>query len=69
MTNDDYYNLHERVAVLETKLDDIHEIKVKLDELLHLKSKGVGALWLVSLIVGSGVLGLIATINEWFSGR
>lgn len=61
----------ERVAVLETKMGEIqHEltdIKGKLDELLHLKSKGMGAFWFVSLIVGSGIFGLFTALVQWFS--
>lgn len=69
MDNDHIYlhTLHERVAILETRMDDFAEIKDKLDELLHLKSKGIGALWLVSLIVGSGLIGVIAMIISFFN--
>lgn len=63
----DHLSLPERVAVLETRMDDLLEIKEKLDELLHLKSKGIGALWFVSLIVGSGLLGLVTTIMAWLN--
>ena len=61
----------ERIAILETKFEtlqgDLTHIKQQLDELLHLKSKGMGALWLVSLIIGSGMLGLILTLVNFFS--
>lgn len=59
-------DLAERVAVLETKLDDLKEIKDKLDELLHLKSQGMGALTLVGMILGSGVIGLVLTLMNFF---
>lgn len=56
----------ERVAVLETKVAAIETILVKidgkLDELIQLKAKGMGAIGLVTLVVGSGVLGLIYTV-------
>jgi hypothetical protein len=67
MSDESDTRLAERVAILETKVDDIKEIKDKLDELLLLKAKGTGALWLVSLIVGSGILGLIATVMALFN--
>ena len=62
--------LGERVATLETKLElittELTEIKEKLDELLTLKHKGLGALGLVSVLVGSGVIGLIAIVLNFF---
>lgn len=63
--------LGERVAVLETKVvefqKDLTEIKDKLDDLLTLKAKGMGAIGLVSLVVGSGLLGIIALIVQFFA--
>lgn len=60
----------ERIAVLETKFEtmqtDIGEISRKLDMLLELKSKGMGAFWLIGLILGSGVLGIVAMISNFF---
>lgn len=59
-------DLAERIAVLEAESDtmkqDLKDIKGKLDELLELKSRGMGALWLVSLLIGSGTMGLIIAI-------
>lgn len=70
----------ERAAILETKVDEMEteyqlikdelkEIREKLDDLLHLKSKGMGAFYFVSLLVGSGLLGLVATIFQFFNNR
>lgn len=60
----------ERIAILETKFDQMEEhiqdISKKLDTLLELKSKGLGAFWLVGLIFGSGVLGLIMAAMSFF---
>lgn len=60
----------ERIAVLETKFEtmqeDIGNISLKLDELLELKSKGLGAFWLVGLIFGSGILGIIVAAFSFF---
>lgn len=63
-------DLVERITVLETEWDatkkDLEEIKGKLDELLHLKSRGMGALWLVSLLISSGMVGLVISISSFF---
>jgi hypothetical protein len=63
--------LNERVVALEIEVrqykEDVHEIREKLDALLDLKHKGAGALWVISLVVGSGLLGLVATIVSYFS--
>lgn len=63
-------NLAVKVAILETKqatmeekLDDV--IK-KLDALLELKTKGMGALGLVGLIMGSGIMGIAAMVMNFF---
>lgn len=58
--------LYERVAVLENQMEDLKEIKEKLDELLQLKAKGTGALTLVGLIFGSGAIGLVLMIVNFF---
>lgn len=60
----------ERIAVLETKqvaMDEkIDNIITKLDTLLELKTKGMGALGLVGLIMGSGVIGVIMMVVGLF---
>lgn len=58
--------LHERVAVLEIQMEDLKEIKSKLDELIQLKSQGMGALTLVGIILGSGAIGLIMMVVNFF---
>ncbi len=52
----------ERIAVLENQMEELKEIREKLDELIQLKHQGMGAITLVSILVGSGVLGLITTV-------
>ena len=56
----------ERIAVLETRFDqliiDNKDIKDKLEELVNLKHRGLGAFWLVGLIIGTGVVGFISTV-------
>lgn len=65
--------LAERVAVLESEWKDSKQdwadIKTKLDDLLHLKSKGMGALWLISLLFSSGILALVAEVISFFNHR
>jgi hypothetical protein len=64
--------LHERIAVLETNAiattQKLNEIGQQLDSLLELKAKGMGALGLVSLVVGSGLLGIIGLLINYFRG-
>jgi hypothetical protein len=63
--------LNERVAVLETKFEDfdtkLETIGKKLDDLLTLKAQGMGALGLVSLLVGSGLVGILITVIQFFN--
>lgn len=60
----------ERIAVLETKFEemqrDLAKISTQLDVLLELKSKGLGAFWLVGLIFGSGIIGIAVTAFSFF---
>jgi len=37
----------------------------KLDELLELRNKGIGAFWLVSTIIGGGFVGAVITLLNW----
>lgn len=61
-------SLVERISVLETERiqtkEDIKEIKAKLDELLQLKSKGLGALWFITMlfVLGSGMAAFVYNI-------
>lgn len=67
--------LGERVASLETRQDGTDEkldqIVHKLDELLELKLKGMGAVKLISILAvsASGLAGLLAFILNIFTGR
>lgn len=64
--------LPERVAVLETKMQNVEllltQIDNKLDDLVQLKAKGLGAISLVATLVGSGLIGLIITLWNVFRG-
>lgn len=60
----------ERIAVLELEVkslkEEVQATNSKLDELLDLKSKGMGAFWLLSILFGSGILGGIALLRGYF---
>lgn len=62
----------ERIAVLETKFEametKLDDMITKLDSLLELKTKGMGAIGLVGLIVSSGVIGVIMVVVNMFKG-
>ena len=60
------HTIYERVAILETQMHDLGEIRQQLDQLLELKARGMGAIGLVGLVITSGVLGLVATFFALF---
>lgn len=76
------YLMAERVARLETEVKQIlsnqtesreavSNVNDKLDELLALKNKGMGAFWLASALAGTGIVSFfwwfIDTIKEGLS--
>lgn len=62
----------ERLAVLEYKdsqrEDQLKSIETKLDSLLELRSKGVGAFWLATSLLGTGLVGLVYALANYFKG-
>jgi hypothetical protein len=60
----------ERIAKLEERVDELStrmaRVEDKLDQLLELKNKGAGAFWLVSLIIGSGIITAVVEALHWF---
>lgn len=58
-------NLKSHAEVTNKKMESVDE---KLDELLHLRSKGVGAFWLASSILGTGIVGFVLGIVNWLRG-
>lgn len=62
----------ERVKSVEVKQDDmaltITSMDAKLDELLTLKDKGLGAFWLASILIGAAFTGIIAFVTNFFRG-
>ncbi len=61
-----------KIAVLEHKVEQVSKelasIEAKLDELLTLRSKGMGAFWVASSILGTGIIGAIAMFVNWIKG-
>lgn len=66
--NDFEIELAERIKALEVKWERFAAIEAKLDELLELKSKGMGAFWLASLIVGTVFSVVGSNILDWIRG-
>lgn len=62
----------ERIGVLEYQMAELmlqsDRIETKLDELLQLKSKGMGAFWLASTLLGTGVIGIVVALVSWMRG-
>lgn len=73
----------ERITALEVQLANLqatmtlhmadtekrHEnMDGKLDDLLGLRNKGVGAFWLASALAGTGIIGAILSFFEWWKG-
>lgn len=62
----------ERIASLETRMGVLiaeqAQMNAKLDALLDLRSRGMGAFWLATVIVGTGIIGFISTILDWIRG-
>lgn len=59
------YHLTETVNTLLRVTEAQNE---KLDSLLELKAKGMGAIWLASAVLGSGILGGIYLLTSWLRG-
>lgn len=68
----DYQTTNERITALETKVESMletdKEISAKLDELLTFRNKGVGAFWLASSLMGTGMVGGFLTFIDWMRG-
>lgn len=54
-----------RVTQLEKKIDEVNK---KLDELLALRNKGAGAFWLVSGLLGTGIIGFFSVVINYIRG-
>jgi len=67
----------ERLAKLEVEMKQVManqdkfeivctDINSKLDSLLTLRNEGVGAFWLASLLMGTGVVGFFYALMDYF---
>lgn len=60
----------ERITALEVRVSDLlkcqQEINDKLDKLLALRNKGIGAFWLASTLLGTGIVGFIVKFIDWW---
>lgn len=63
-------NQGERIATLEVRLSAVEtkqdEINGKLDDLLAMRNKGIGAFWLASTLLGTGIVGFIVQLVSWW---
>ncbi len=59
----------ERITALEVRVSDLlktqQETNNKLDELLAMRHKGIGAFWLASTLLGTGIVGFIVQFIDW----
>lgn len=62
----------DRITALEVTvthlLTEQQEMNGKLDQLLGLSNKGIGAFWLVSALAGTGLIGLSLNVLDWLKG-
>lgn len=62
----------ERLAVLETKVsaaaENQEQMLEKLDSLLTLRNRGMGVFWLLSSLIGTGIVGYITEFVTYFRG-
>lgn len=60
----------ERIAALEVRMSAIEakqlETIQKLDDLLAMRNKGIGAFWLASTLLGTGIVGAIVQLISWW---
>ena len=60
----------ERLAIVEHRLSAVEKnyqgIDQKLDQLISLRDKGVGAFWVASALAGVGGLSIVSIAFKWF---
>lgn len=60
----------ERIAALEVRVSEMqkqqNEINDKLDDLLAMRHKGIGAFWLASTLLGTGIVGFVVQFIDWW---
>lgn len=65
----------EKITALEVELsefrkqtsEEIADIGAKLDSLLELKNKGMGAFWLISILMGAAFTVITTFVADWFN--
>lgn len=55
-------------AHAEETRSEYQSVSAKLDNLLTLKHKGMGAFWLASTLIASGLIGFVSTFVSWLRG-
>jgi hypothetical protein len=64
-----YTKLEERVTALEVTQEHLvtetKEMNRKLDELIGLKHRGMGAFWLATALVGTGLVSFFNQLIDW----
>lgn len=63
----------ERITALEVQVQGLRaecsDMNSKLDDLLALRNKGAGVFWLVSIVIGSGIIGGVLQLINWIGGK
>ena len=49
--------------------EEFDRVNKKLDDLLELRNKGAGVFWLVSGLLGTGIIGMFFQLISWFRGN
>lgn len=49
--------------------EEFTTVNQKLDDLLELRNKGAGVFWLVSGLLGTGIIGMFFQLISWFRGN
>lgn len=58
----------ESVAARKDVQERHDKMDKKLDDLLSMRDKGLGAFWLASALFGTGLIGLVGTWFDWWKG-
>lgn len=60
----------ERIAALEVRVSEVQkiqqEINSKLDDLLAIRNRGIGAFWLAATLLGTGIVGFGFQVVSWW---
>lgn len=68
MTPETALNHEQRISKLEAELAMLKDMNEKLDSLLALKNKGVGAFWLASALIGVVITATFEAVKGWIFG-